>query len=462
MLRGSSRFRRVARVARVARAAIAAVGLLGCGASPALRAAEDGNLPELKRAIEGEARRGELDADEARDIARTIAAAEAENAAGSVGADRIRELLPCAKEIAGSLERRAEVNDEVGAVAALGLLEEGLVSLEEIGPRALAAANARASGGAGGLEAAAAAAWRAVRARSLKEPGDGQERRRSMLDGDEGVRVAAIRAAVDAADPSDTDALIEAARVDPNPLARTLAVRALGAIGGERVVLALKDIWALADEPRRQVITTSWAAPGAIEAGGRRELLLVAETQKGTLSIAAAIALGRVGGAGSASAIGVLARAIEAGPTRDRIYAINVSPLHAQPIREAILKAQADTDEAVALAAIARRLETLGEGGAKPGTPERKAIVAKLLKIAASDSPLAMRARGSLARARVREVIPLLERQVTSKSVDAREAAGLSLARMGEGELPRAVVLVADPEPRVRTSVACAILNAPR
>lgn len=460
MLRGSSRLQRVGRVARVARAAIAAVGLLGCGASPALRAAEEGNLPELKRAIEGEARRGELDADEARGIARTIAAAEAENAAGPVGADRIRELLPCAKEIAGSLEKRAEVNDEVGAVAALGLLEEGLVSPEEIGPRALAAANARAPGGAG--DPGTAAAWRAVRARSLKEPGDGQERRRSMLDGDEGVRVAAIRAAVDAADPSDTDALIEAARVDPNPLARTLAVRALGAVGGERVVLALKDIWALADEPRRQVITTSWAAPRAIEAGGRRELLLVAETQKGTLSIAAAIALVRVGGAGSASAIGVLARAIEAGPARDRIYAINVSPLHAQPIREAVLKAQADADEAVALAAIARRLETLGEGGAKPGTPERTAIVAKLLKIAASDSPLAARARGSLARARVREVIPLLERHVTSKSVDAREAAGLSLARMGEGELPRAVVLVADPEPRVRTSVACAILNAPR
>ncbi len=455
MLRGSSRFRRVARVAR---AAIAAVGLLGCGASPALRAAEEGNLPELKRAIEGEARRGELDADEARGIARTIAAAEAENAAGPVGADRIRELLPCAKEIVGSLEKRAEVNDEVGAVAALGLLEEGLVSPEEIGPRALAVANARASGGAG--DPGAAAAWRAVRARSLKDPGDGQERRRSMLDGDEGVRVAAIRAAVDAADPSDTDALIEAARVDPNQLARTLAVRALGAIGGERVVLALKDIWALADEPRRQVITTSWAAPRAIEAGGRRELLLVAETQKGTLSIAAAIALVRAGGAGSASAIGVLARAIEAGPTRDRIYAINVSPLHAQPIREAILKAQADTDEAVALAAISRRLETLGEGGAKPGTPERKAIIAKLLKIAASDSPLAARARGSLARARVGEVIPLLERHVTSKSVDAREATGLSLA--GMGELPRAVVLVADPEPRVRTSVACAILNAPR
>jgi hypothetical protein len=443
------------RLRLVARAAIAAVGLLGCGASPALRAAEEGNLPELKRAIADEVRRGDLDADEARGIARTVASAEAENAAGPVGADRIRELLPCAKEIQGALERRAEANDEVGAVAAFGLLEEGLATPEELGPRALSAAGAAGSAKVGDT---AAAAWRAVRARSLTAPGQGQERRRWMLDGDEGVRVAALRAAVDAAEASDTEALIEAARLDPNQLARTLAIRALGAIGGERVVLALKDIWAFVDEPRRQVITTAWAAPRAIEAGGRRELLVVAETQKGTLGIAAAIALVRVGGAGSASALGVLARAIEAGTTRDRIFAINVSPLTAQPIREAVVKAQADSDEAVAIAAISRRVEASGAGSAKP--PERAALVAKLLKMASGDSALAARARGSLARARVREVIPLLERDLASRSVSAREAAGLSLA--GMGELPRAVVLVADPEPRVRTSVACSILNAPR
>ena len=454
MLRGSSRFR------LAARAAIAAVGLLGCGASPALRAAEDGNLPELKRAIADEVRRGDLDADEAQRIARTVASAEAENAAGPVGAERIRELLPCAKAIQGSLERRAEANDEVAAVAALGLLEEGLASPEDLRERAQATASSAGPGRAGD---SVAAAWRAVRARSLTALDQGQERRKAMLDGDEGVRVAAMRAAVDASDASDaadTDALIEAARLDPNPLARTLAIRALGALGGERVVLALKDIWALADEPQRQVITTAWAAPRAIEAGGRRELLLAAETQKGALGVAAAIAIVRAGGAGAATAIGVLARSIETGPTRDRIFAINVSPLTAQPIREAVIKAQADSDEAVALAAMARRIEVTGTGGAKPGTPERSALITKLLKLAANDSALGTRARGSLARARVPEVIPLLERHASSKSVDARTTAGLSLAAMGE--LPRAVGLVADPEPRVRTTVACAILNAPR
>src|SRR5688572_11102625 len=118
MLRGS----RCSRLRRIACVALAAVGLLGCGASPALRAAEEGNLPELKRAIADELRRGELDADEARDIARTVASAEAEHAAGPVGADRIRELQACAREIEGAFERRAETNDEVGAAAALVLL----------------------------------------------------------------------------------------------------------------------------------------------------------------------------------------------------------------------------------------------------------------------------------------------------------------------------------------------------
>lgn len=432
---------------------------MGCGASPALRAAEEGNLPELKRAIADEVRRGELDADEARDIARTVASAEAESAAGPVGVDRIRELQACAKEIEGAFKQRAETNDEAGAAAALVLLEEELASPDEMGPRAQAAA-AGAEASRKAADVSAAAAWRAVRARTLVALTDGPARRKAMLDGDEGVRVAALRAALDAADASDIDALIEAARVDPSQLVRTLAVRSLGLIGGERVVLALKDVWPLADEPRRMVIAATWAAPRMIDAGGRRELLLIAEAEKGAVSIAAAVSLVRVGGAGVASAHGVLARAIATGTTRDRVYAINVSPLGVQPIRDAVIKAQGDSDEIVALTAMSRRVEAMGEGSAKPGSPERSALVAKLLKIATSDTSLGARARASLARAGVRDVIPLLERDLASKDIRAREAAGLGFA--GMGELPRAVILAADPEPRVRTSVTCAILNAPR
>jgi HEAT repeat protein len=431
---------------------ILSLSVLGCGASAAVRAAEEGNLVELRSAAVDEVRRGELDADEARAIARAVASAEAEHAAGPVGEERVRELQPCAREIAGALERRAESGDTLAALAALVLLDEGLVTPEEMGPRALEEVK-RAK------DAGAAVAWRAVRARSLTAKASGPERRKLMLDGDQGVRVAALRAAVDAASPTDTDALLEAARQDPHQLARTLAVRALGAIGGERVVLALKDLWALADEPRRQVITTAWAAPRAIEAGGRRELLLVAENQQGALGIAAAIALVRAGGAGSASAIGVLARAIASGSTRDRVFAINVSPLGQAPVRDAILKAQDDPDDVVALAAISRRVETASDGGARPGTKERSVLLARLLKIAAKDTPIAQRARGSLARARAREVIPLLERGVRSKDVRDREAAGLSLASMGE--IARAAVLAGDADARVRTTVACAILTAP-
>src|SRR5262249_54158437 len=103
------------------------------------------------------------------------------------------------------------------------------------------------------------AAWRATAARAVVGEGDGPKRRTLILDGDQDVRIAALRASADVADAEDTSAVLEAARLDPHPLARTVAIRAAGAIGGERVVLALKDVWAGADEGSRHAIADAWA-----------------------------------------------------------------------------------------------------------------------------------------------------------------------------------------------------------
>jgi len=280
------------------------------------------------------------------------------------------------------------------------------------------------------------------------------------VDGDQEVRLAAAMAALDAARSSDAEALVEAARLDPSPAVRAVAIRSLGAIGGERVVLALKDMWALADEPNRQVIIAAWAMPPSIEVGGRRELTIVLEAEAGTPSLAAAIAIARAGGDGSASAIGVITRAVASGTTRDRVYAISASPLAASEVREAIVKAQGDSDEVVAVAALARQLHDGDAWKAKGGSVDRGAIIAKVLKIAreAPDSAHGLRAKGVLARSRVSAVLPLLERDVLSKDDGTRESAALSLVALGE--LPRASALVADAAPRVRAKVACAILRA--
>lgn len=433
--------------------ALFATSFAGCAASPALRAAENGNLAALRSAIADATKRGDLDGDEARKIALAVASMEVERAGGPTGAERIRELEPCARELEDALEERASGVDDIAAVASFVLLDAGLEDPEDIGPRASSAER-------GAAAPQVTSAWRAVRARALVLPSQTAERRALILDGDQEVRVAALRAAIDAAEPADTGALFEAARLDPYPIARTMAIRALGVIGGERVVLALKDLWPLADEPRRQGIVVAWSLPPSLATGGRRELTWAVDTTHGPPAIAAALALTRAGGAGSPGPIGVLARSIAEGPTRDRVYAINVAPLGVELLRRAIQKAQDDPDEAVAIAAIARRVEASGEGRALDGSKERAALIARLLKSASSDSSLALIAKGALARAGVREVIPILERDSKSRSASAREVAGALLASMGE--LPRAAPLVADPEPQVRATVACAILRAPR
>jgi hypothetical protein len=444
------------RLAGLAGISIGAASLAGCAASPAVRAAEAGNLVDLRRAVSEEIRREELTEEEARSIARAVASDEAEHAKGQVGADRIRDLQTCARHVSDALEKRAAGSDEVAAVAALVLLEEGLSSREEMAERALKIE--RADRGAARGASAAASAWRAVRARTLTQKGDGGERRKLMLDGDQEVRIGALRAALDVSDEAD----MEAARVDPHPVARTLAIRAIGAIGGERAVLALKDMWALADEPKRQVIVVAWAMPPSLEAGGRRELTLVAEGEASAPSIAAAIALVRAGGDGVASASNVIARAIGSGSTRDRVYAISASPLGSEEVRQAIVKAQGDSDDAVAVAALARRVEAPGEWRSKESSTERGAAIAKLLKIAreAPTSSSGLRAKGALARARVGAVLELLQRDALSKSEDVRLQAGQNLVSLRE--LALASALAADAEPRVRTAISCAILRAPR
>ena len=327
-----------------------------------MRAAEAGNLPELRRAIAAELASGELGADDAREIARLVAEHEIHGATGPVGAEKLRGLASCVRPLDDALEDRAEVRDEPGAAAAMLRLDARLADdeLEEY------AALARAA------EGSLAGVWRAVGARALtreEQPEDVALRRKLVVDGDERVRLGALRAALQAPDAGDSAAVLEAARLDPLPLARTVAIRVAGVHGGERTVLVLKDMWPLGDEPSRQAIADAWGTPASLDAGGRRELLWAAETQRGSPSIAAAHALVRAGGAGKSEGIGVLTRAIETGPAKDRLYAILIAPLDAPPIAAAVRKAEKDSDEAVALAAVAKRLES--PGGGAPSAKER-------------------------------------------------------------------------------------------
>jgi hypothetical protein len=257
-----------------------------------------------------------------------------------------------------------------------------------------------------------------------------------------------------AADAADTEAVLEAARVDPYPAAREQAIRAAGAIGGERVVLALKDLWPRADAAAREAIVDAWRREPSFESGGRRELVWVVETQHGPAAIVAAAVLTREGGSGAREAAGVLERAIKDGPTSDRVQAIELAPLVLPALRAAVRAAEADPDEAVAAVAMVRRLASPPAGQT---ATEHAELVAKLLGFAAGTGPASLEARGALARARVKPLVAVLERDGAAADAKIRAEAGTALALLGE--VRRAAVLAADPEPNVRATVACAILR---
>ena len=243
-------------------------------------------------------------------------------------------------------------------------------------------------------------------------------------------------------------------RVDPYPLARAQAARAAGGIGGERVVLALKDLWAQADEPLRLAIADAWAMPRSAEAGGKRELGWAADAARGSVQIAAGFGLVRAGGPEASQGIAVLEQAIATGTAKDRIFAILVAPPKEESIRAALKKASDDADEVVAVAALSRRLEV------GPPPADASAIVAKLLKLAFGDSRGAIAAKTTLARARQRAVMPIVARDAHAQDPKLREAGGIGLALLHD--YPHAAVVAVDQDRDVRTHVACAMLTADR
>jgi hypothetical protein len=414
---------------------------VGCAGSPAARAAEQGNFEGLRASLAADVQQGKLSLGDAVSFARAIAKGEVARAKGDEGAQRVRDFTSCAREVDDVLDKRADTRDDIGAVAALVRVDAGIASPGSFSRFARTSPH--------GPEAA----WRALGARSLTSEDDADLRRKMIADPDEEVRRSALRAALEAADPADTEAVIEAARVDPSPAARAQALRAAGVIGGERAVLALRDIWPRADEAVREAIVDAWSSRGSFNSGGRRELIWVIEHHRSRPGISAAATLVRAGGEGAIEAQGYLERAVKEGPSADRVRAVEVSPLSIPTLREAIQKAEADADEAVAAAAMVRRFES-----ADAPDKAREEIAAKLLALAEAGGAGAVAAKGALARAHDRRLLPILERDGAAKDQRTRTNAGTALAVLGD--LPRAAVVAADAEPRVRTQVACAILRA--
>jgi HEAT repeat protein len=427
----------VLRLGGMRRWSVVLVLLAACAPKPPVRTALQGDLPALKRDIARAQQTQKLDHDTVVSLAQALGERELMSAQGPDGATRVRALRACARPLRSTMERRAESNDDVAAELTLILLDMHDADRASLLRR---------------YEAVPSGAWRAVAARSAVRPVESEQRKRFFTDPDERVRRAAFSASYDAHDSSELEALLEAARLDPDPESQSLATRAAGAIGGERAVLALKDLWAQAEDALRIAIVDAWSERASLGAGGSRELAAAAEANSGLASVSAAYALARLGGAESVPANAELRRYILDGTDDEKRLALSVAPLNPEneaALVEATKKATPDL-RAVALA----RLSSV--------PAERNLAIIALRNLAnekpASDTELRARdaAVSALADAGDTSVRATLIKGLSDKDRQTRARAARGLTSLGD--YSNAATALADDDASLRSDVACAIL----
>jgi hypothetical protein len=391
-----------------------------------------GDLPALRSEIERADKAGELDRSAVVKLADALARRELAAAQGESGARRVRQLRGCAAPLSDALGERAEGKDDVAAEAALALLAQRKLAAEP-----LLEAHARDSNGA----------WRGVAARAAVRRVDVAQRRRGFEDPDQRVRRAAFEAALEAPDAGDLEPALESLRLDPDPLVQSLAARLAGTLGGEAAVLGLRDRYERADGPTQLGIIDAWAAPASFRAGGERELRRVLDLAQDTNSVAAARAL-LASAPKDAAVIGVLEHAIRDGGDAERRLAIATAPTGDDSIVKALLDAAKDKQPAIAAAAWERL---------SPLPKHRSDAFRALRALAQVKGAGGDDARAALARLGDRTVVPGLIADVKTAEPWRRQAAALDLFDLGEAAA--AARALADPDPGVRTNVACGVLS---
>lgn len=414
---------RLERLFRAASCAGLCLAAAGC-ASATTRVALQGDLPSLKAAIADAERQGRLGSAPVQELAEAVLTREL-SASGGPG-EPLPSMSPCAKRMRSVLEGVAGGAFELAAPAALTLIDEG------IEPPGSAARHANV----------------VVIARQAVGASAGTRRRALMLHGDAEVRRAALLAARDSADPADTDSLLEAARLDPDPEARSSAVSALGRVGGARAVLGLLDLWAVASTERRHDIVLAWAMPASFEAGGERELTRAVELTGGEPAVVAALLLASRDAGPPGLGTSALLAFIGGTQQRERLLALDAAPWRNAELRAAITAARTHDDAATRVIALLRLVEH--------GAIDAAGIL-ELRKLSAAPSEsVALAARATLARAGDASVQAALRADLLGERGDDRTLAALALVELEDWA--GAARALADDSPSVRRTVACQML----
>lgn len=411
--------------------------LASCGPKPPVRTALQGDLTALKRDIKSAQQAQKLDHGAVVCLARALAEREVMSAEGRDGALRVRSFRPCAAPLRATMERRADSGDDVAAELTLILLEMHAVDRANLLKRYLQSSSA---------------AWRAVAARAAVRAADTNVRKRFFADPDERVRRAAFSAAHEARDAAELEALLEAARLDPDAESQSLAARAAGAIGGERAVLGLKDLWAQAEDGLRIGIVDAWTEHASFVAGGERELAAAAEASNGLAAVSASYALVRAGGAEAAAANARLRRYILDGSDDEKRLALSVAPLDTENV--------AALSEAAKKASPELRAVALSRLSMVPAQRTAAIVALRILATAKPSSDADRRARDSaisaLAQAGDSSVRAALLQNLRDKDGPTRARGARGLTSLGD--YSDAATALGDDDASLRSNLACTIL----
>ncbi len=417
-----------------------------------MRAAEAGDHATLAREVAAREVRGKLPIGDAVSLAHAVIEREIMHPVAADVEKRLSDVRACAFAVDDVLRARMATDDAAGGEAALIRAEAGALSDGALRDHASSTLDS----------------WRAVATWGMTRGEDHDARLRALADGSPLVRKAALHAITENDDPQAFAAVLEAARVDPDPLVRGAAVRALGRMKGSPadVALRLRDLWELADNGLRQDVASAFASPSVLDRGGQPALehLLGASAGNDSVTVAGVILGARIDDAAlRASAAARLVAAIKDGGHRMRIHAIAVLPLSRAPDKKAFIDALSAVakgdDLEVRLAALGR----LARGGDAVPKSVGEDAVKELEGLASPESHerrIASRALLLLADARDQRVQAWIERDLAAKDPEERVSAAEALAALGRAA--RAAPLLADEDAEVRTRTACTILLSAR